>query len=81
MIGGPDSIAKLRPLPRSIIRTYAQCHDIGHEDDIDHLVMEYVEGQTLRERLECASLGLDEARNVAIEIRAAPAGASVIDPP
>ena len=35
-------------------------HDIGHQDGIDYLVMECVEGETLAKRLEKASLPLEQ---------------------
>jgi uncharacterized repeat protein (TIGR03803 family) len=43
-------------------------YDIGHDNDIDYLVMEYVEGQTLASRLKEGPLGLPELLRVAIEI-------------
>ena len=43
-------------------------HDIGREGDTDFLVMEYLEGQTLAQRLERGALPLDEALKVAIAI-------------
>src|SRR6516165_4988042 len=43
-------------------------HDVGHQDGTDYLVMEYLEGQTLAQRLEKGALPLDEALKVAIEI-------------
>jgi eukaryotic-like serine/threonine-protein kinase len=43
-------------------------HDIGHQDGIDYLVMEYVEGETLAERLKKGRLPLDQVLQYAIEI-------------
>ena len=43
-------------------------HDIGSQDGIDFLVMEYLEGDTLAQRLEKGALPLDQALQVAIEI-------------
>ncbi len=43
-------------------------HDVGSQDGIDFLVMEYLEGDTLAQRLEKGALPLDQALTVAIEI-------------
>ena len=43
-------------------------HDIGQQDGIDFLVMEYLEGDTLAQRLEKGALPLDQALQVAIQI-------------
>ena len=43
-------------------------YDIGNQDGIDFLVMEYLDGQTLAQRLEKGALPLDQALTVAIEI-------------
>ena len=43
-------------------------HDIGNQDGIDFLVMEYLDGETLQQRLERGALPLDQALTVAIEI-------------
>ena len=43
-------------------------HDIGSQDGIDFLVMEYLDGQTLAQRLKKGALPLDQALQVAIEI-------------
>ena len=43
-------------------------HDVGHQDGIDYLVMEYLEGKTLAQRLEKGALPLAEALKIAIEI-------------
>src|SRR6266481_3458684 len=43
-------------------------HDIGHQDGIDFLVMEYLEGETLAQRLPKGPLPLDQVLQYAIEI-------------
>ena len=42
--------------------------DVGEQDGINFLVMEYLEGETLAQRLEKGALPLDQALTVAIEI-------------
>ena len=42
--------------------------DIGNQDGIDFLVMEYLAGETLAQRLEKGALPLDQALQIAIEI-------------
>ncbi len=41
-------------------------HDIGHQDGLDFLVMEYLEGDTLASRIERGPMPWDEALRVAI---------------
>jgi serine/threonine-protein kinase len=43
-------------------------YDVGHQDVTDYLVMEYLEGLTLAQRLEKGALPLDEGLKIAIEI-------------
>jgi serine/threonine protein kinase len=43
-------------------------HDIGREDGIDFLVMEYLEGETLAWRLRKGALPLEQALRYAVEI-------------
>ena len=43
-------------------------YDIGTQDGIDFLVMEYLDGETLARRLEKGALPLDQALAIAIEI-------------
>jgi Tol biopolymer transport system component len=43
-------------------------HDIGHQDGIDYLVLEYLEGKSLLDRLEKGPLPLDQALRYATEI-------------
>ena len=43
-------------------------HDIGRHDDVDYLVLEYLEGETLAARIERGALPLDEALTMGIEI-------------
>src|SRR5712664_1959 len=43
-------------------------HDTGHQDEIDFLVMEYLEGETVAQRLVKGSLPLEQVLQYAIEI-------------
>ena len=43
-------------------------HDIGQQDGTDFLVMEYLDGETLAQRLKKGALPLDQALQIAIEI-------------
>jgi serine/threonine protein kinase len=43
-------------------------HDIGHQNGIDYLVMEYLEGQTLADRLRKGPLPPDQVLQYAIQI-------------
>ncbi len=43
-------------------------HDVGQQDGIDYLVMEYLEGESLADRLGKAALPLEQALRYAVEI-------------
>jgi hypothetical protein len=43
-------------------------HDVGHQDDIDYLVMECVEGETLAQRLEKGPLPLEQVLKYGAQI-------------
>src|SRR5712692_5562582 len=43
-------------------------HDIGHQDGTNYLVMEYLEGETLAERLKKGPLPMEQVLQYAIEI-------------
>ncbi len=43
-------------------------HDVGHQDGIDYLVMELVEGETLAQRLERGPLPTEQLLKIGIEI-------------
>src|SRR4029079_9239662 len=43
-------------------------HDIGHQDGVDFLVMEYCDGETLADRLTKGALPIDQALRFAIQI-------------
>jgi serine/threonine protein kinase len=42
--------------------------DVGQQDGVDYIVMEFLDGQTLAQRLEKGALPLDEALRIATEI-------------
>src|SRR2546423_15643336 len=43
-------------------------HDVGHQDGLDYLVMEYLEGGTLEERIAKGPLPVEEAMKYAMQI-------------
>jgi Tol biopolymer transport system component/tRNA A-37 threonylcarbamoyl transferase component Bud32 len=43
-------------------------HDVGHQDGTDYLVMEYLEGETLADRLGRGALPVEQALKIGIEI-------------
>jgi serine/threonine protein kinase len=43
-------------------------YDVGQEDGIDFLVMEYIEGKTLSERLKEGPMEIEEILSVAIQV-------------
>ena len=43
-------------------------HDVGHQDGIDYLVLEYLEGETLADRLRKGPLALEQVLRVGEEI-------------
>ena len=43
-------------------------HDIGHENGVVYLVMEFIEGETLAERLDKGPLTFDEALQIAVQV-------------
>jgi len=46
-------------------------YDVGHQDGTDYLVMEYLEGETLADRLAKGALTMDQALKIGIEIAGA----------
>jgi serine/threonine protein kinase/Tol biopolymer transport system component len=43
-------------------------HDVGHQDGVDFLVMEYLEGESLADRLKKGPLALKESLGIGIEV-------------
>ena len=46
-------------------------YDVGHQDGTDYLVMEYLDGETLADRLEKGALRTEEVLRIGMEIAAA----------
>ena len=43
-------------------------YDIGHEDGVDYLVMEFIEGETLADRLAKGPISMEETLNIGTQI-------------
>jgi hypothetical protein len=46
-------------------------HDVGHQDGVDYLVMEFLEGETLADRLSKGAMPIDQALKIGVEIAGA----------
>src|ERR1700680_2588320 len=57
-----------RPLASLTHPHICTLHDIGQQDGIDYLVMEYLEGETLAQRLQKGALPLEQVLHYSIEI-------------
>ena len=70
--GDPDRRQRLDREARAIASLnhphICTLYDVGHQDGIDYLVMELLEGQTLAERLTRGALPLDQAMQYAIQL-------------
>jgi len=64
---GARGAGDLRADPPNICTLF----DVGHQDGTDYLVMEYLEGTTLADRLALGPLPLDEARRIAAQVACA----------
>jgi serine/threonine protein kinase len=43
-------------------------HDVGRQGDIDYLVMEYLEGETLADKIKRGPIPVEEALKIALQI-------------
>ena len=72
LAGSPDLRQRLEREARAISALnhphICVLHDLGRQDGIDYLVMEYLEGETLAERLKRGALPLEQALRHGIEI-------------
>jgi serine/threonine protein kinase len=46
-------------------------YDVGHQNEIDYLVIEYLEGETLAQRLTKGALPIDQVMRIGVEIASA----------
>jgi eukaryotic-like serine/threonine-protein kinase len=60
----PDAIRRFEHEARAISAlndvNICTLYDVGHQDGVDFIVMEYLEGETLQDRLRKGPLPLDE---------------------
>src|SRR6058998_2826565 len=72
LAANPESRQRLEREARSISKLshphICALYDVGHQDETDFLVMEYVEGETLEQRLSRGPLSIEQVLKIAIEI-------------
>jgi eukaryotic-like serine/threonine-protein kinase len=77
--GDPDRRARLEREARAIAAVthpnICALYDVGRDGDVEYLVLEYVEGETLAARLSRGAMPIDEALRVAGEMASALAAA------
>ncbi len=71
-VATPDRRERFRREARIVARlnhpAIVQLHDVLQQGDHDYLIMEYVEGQTLRERYDAGPMGVSEVLGIAHQI-------------
>src|SRR5689334_2205359 len=74
LVANPDTKARFEREARTISQlnhpNICTLYDVGHEDVTDYLVMEYVDGETLADRLHRGPLPLQELVKIGSEIAA-----------
>ena len=72
LVNDPDRRARFDREARAISKlnhpNICALYDVGHDNAIDYIVIEYLDGQTLAERLKKGALPLEHALAVAIDI-------------
>src|ERR1051325_4990587 len=72
MAADPDARQRLEREARAVSAlnhpNICTLHDIGDQDDLQYLVLEYLEGETLADRLKRGPLAVSEALTVAVQI-------------
>jgi eukaryotic-like serine/threonine-protein kinase len=68
----PDRRERFRREARIVARlnhpAIVQIHDVLHQDDHDYLIMEYIEGRTLRERCDAGPMSVAEVLGIVHQI-------------
>ena len=71
-LAGPEAQKRFESEARTISSlnhpNICTLHDVGHQNGVDFLVMEYMEGETLASRLDKGALAPDQVLKYAIEI-------------
>ncbi|HUQ33459.1 MAG TPA: protein kinase, partial [Pyrinomonadaceae bacterium] len=73
--GDTQRIGRFRQEARAVLTlnhpNVVTAYDIGEADGVPFIATEYVEGETLRERLKCGRLSVGEALDVGVQVTAA----------
>jgi serine/threonine protein kinase/dipeptidyl aminopeptidase/acylaminoacyl peptidase len=72
LAGGPEAQKRFESEARTISSlnhpNICTLHDVGHQNGVDYLVMEYLEGETLASRLDKGAFAPDQVLKYGIEI-------------